>query len=83
MCVRHYSVTFELLKRIAEELDVSIGDITSNEPIIIQNHASNHGAQGRIENFYADQKELYEKLLAAKDMEIQRLQKTLDEIMNK
>ena len=56
--------TQEQLETIAQELGVTIADITSNEPIVIMNQASNQGTQGigHIENFYADQKELYEKM---------------------
>ncbi|NNV53883.1 helix-turn-helix domain-containing protein [Limnovirga soli] len=65
------------LEKIAKELGVTIADITSNEPIVILNNASNHGAQGHIENFYADQKELYEKLVASKDDEIKSLKEMI------
>ncbi len=74
-------LTVDMLKNIAEVLGISISDITNNEPIIIQNNASNHGAQGKIENFYADQKEVYEKLIAAKDEEIKRLTKQNEELI--
>jgi transcriptional regulator with XRE-family HTH domain len=77
-----HKLTIELLKSIAEALDITIGDITSNEPIIIQNNSSNQGAQGRIENFYATQKEVYEKLIVAKDVEIARLSKQVEDLMN-
>ncbi len=63
----------ETVERIAEILDVSTNDLLSNDPIIINNQAPNHGAQGRIENFYSEQKELYEKLLDSKNKEIERL----------
>lgn len=66
-------ITQEQLEKIAQELGVTIADITSNEPIMILNNASNHGAQGHIEHFYVDQKELYEKLIASKDGEIGNL----------
>lgn len=65
--------TQDILEKVAGELGVTIADITSNEPIVILNHASNQGAQGHIENFYADQKELYEKLINSKDNEIETL----------
>lgn len=73
----------EILKKIAEILGVTIADITSNEPIIIQNQASNNGTQGigYIENFYPEQKELYEKFLDAKDKEIERLSKQVESLM--
>lgn len=76
-----HKLTVEMLKKIAEVLEISMGDITSNEPIIIQNNASNHGAQGRIEHFYADQKELYEKILQGKDAEISSQKKIIDSLL--
>lgn len=75
------NLTATLLERLAEILGVSVPDITSNEPLIIQNNASNYGAQGRIENFYADQKELYQKMLEGKDKEIDRLSKQVESLM--
>ena len=66
-------LTATALEKIASLLGVSVADITSNEPLIIQNNASNYGAQGKIENFYADQKDLFEKLIASKDDEIKNL----------
>ena len=78
-----HKLTVDVLKRIAEVLDVSIGDIVSNEPIIIQNNASNQGTQiARNENFYADQKELYEKIITAKDAEIARMQNIIDQLLD-
>ncbi len=79
-----HKLTVDVLKRIAEVLDVSIGDIVSNEPIIIQNNASNQGTQiARNENFYADQKELYEKIITAKNEEIARMQIIIDGLLKK
>lgn len=74
-------LTAPVLERLAQVLGVSVADITSNEPLIIQNNASNYGAQGRIENFFADQKELYQKMLDAKDREIERLTKQVDSLL--
>jgi transcriptional regulator with XRE-family HTH domain len=71
----------DVLEKIAGVLGISVSDITNNEPIIINNHASNQGAQGRIDNFYADQKELYTKLIDAKDREIERLTKQVEMLM--
>lgn len=79
-----HTLTVDILKRIAEVLDVTIGDIVSNEPIIIQNNASNQGTQiARNENFYSAQKELYEKLITAKDAEIIRMQKIIDDLLKR
>jgi transcriptional regulator with XRE-family HTH domain len=74
-------LTAPTLEKLAQVLGVSVADITSNEPLIIQNNASNYGAQGRIENFYADQKEWYQKMLDAKDKEIDRLTKQVESLM--
>lgn len=75
-------LTVEMLKKIAEVLEVSIGDIVSNEPIIIQNNAANQATQiAKNENFYAEQKEVYEKYLASKDAEISRLTKQVEDLM--
>jgi transcriptional regulator with XRE-family HTH domain len=75
-------LTTDMLEGIAKALGVTIADISSNEPVIIQNNASNQGTQiGHNENFYADQKELYEKLIAAKDKEIERLTKQVEDLM--
>ncbi len=75
-------LTADILEEIAKALGVTIADITSNEPVIIQNNASNQGTQiGHNENFFADQKELYEKMIAGKDKEIERLSKQVEALM--
>lgn len=77
-----HKLTVDILKQVAEVLGISIADITSNEPIIIQNNASNQGTQiARNENFYSDQKELYTKMLSGKDAEIVRLVKQVEDLM--
>lgn len=77
-------IDIDTLKKIAEVLGVTVADITSNEPIIIQNQASNQGTQGigHIEHFYTDQKDLYQQLLDTKDKEIERLTKQNEKLMN-
>ena len=74
---------FEILEKIAGVLGVSVTDITSNTPIIINNQSSNTGTQGigHIENFFEGQRELYQKMLDAKDKEIDRLTKQLESLM--
>lgn len=74
--------TPEQLDKIARELGVTIADITSNEPIVILNQASNQGTQGigHIEHFYADQKELYQKLISSKDDEINDLKEVIQSL---
>ncbi|MGV8131405.1 MAG: helix-turn-helix domain-containing protein [Candidatus Pacearchaeota archaeon] len=69
-----HNASVEELKKIAEALDVSLGDLISSEPLVINNHASNHGAQGKIEHFYGDNKETYEKLLTTMNQQIEQMQ---------
>lgn len=75
------NLPIEILEKIAIVLGVSVNDITSSEPIIINNQSSNQGAQGKIEHFYADQKDLYQKMFDAKDKEIERLTKQIESMM--
>lgn len=75
-----------VLEKIAAELGVSPIDIMSAEPIIMNFYGANHGAQGNfqhIEQQILTQKELYEKIIASKDEEIMRLQKTIDALIAK
>ena len=62
-------ISVDVLSKIAEVLGISIVDLQSQMPIIIQNHQSNLGTQGNGNtiNFYESQKELMDKLLASKD----------------
>ena len=62
-------ISDDVLSKIAEVLGISIVDLQSQMPIIIQNHQSNLGTQGNGNtiNFYESQKELMDKLLASKD----------------
>jgi transcriptional regulator with XRE-family HTH domain len=71
----------DMLERIAEILEVSAEDLSSNEPLIIQNNSSTIGAQGKFENYYAEQKEVYEKLIETQRQEIQRLSKQVEQLM--
>lgn len=71
----------DILNRIAEVLEVSQEDLTSNEPLIIQNNSSTIGAQGRFENYHAEQKEVYEKLIETQKQEILRLSKQNEQLM--
>ena len=76
----------DILEKIAEILEVSIADLLSEEPVVVNFYGVNHGSQGNfntIENIYAGQKELYEKIIAGKDEEIARMQKTIDALLSK
>jgi transcriptional regulator with XRE-family HTH domain len=76
----------DILEKIADVLEVSITDLLSEEPIVLNFNGVNHGAQGKfdlIEHFHSGQKELYEKIIASKDEEIARMQKTIDALLGK
>jgi transcriptional regulator with XRE-family HTH domain len=73
----------EMMSKIADVLEVSPLDIITNQPAII-NFQPNQGTQqsfGYIENYINSQKEVYEKMLAAKDEEIGRMQKIIDSLL--
>lgn len=74
-------LTAEMLEKISKELGVTPIDILSHQPTVV-NMASNHGTQGigHIEHFYADQKELVEKMLASKDKEIAQLTSIIESL---
>jgi transcriptional regulator with XRE-family HTH domain len=79
-------MTTEMLEKIAAILEVSINDILSEEPIVLNFYGINHGAQGKfdlIEHFHAGQKELYEKMLSNKDEEINRLNNIIENLLSK
>jgi transcriptional regulator with XRE-family HTH domain len=74
-----------MLVKIAEVLGVSTTDILSSQPAIV-NFQSNKGTQqsfGYVENVISGQKELYEKMLAAKDEEIIRLNGIIEKLLAK
>jgi transcriptional regulator with XRE-family HTH domain len=74
-----------MLVKVAEVLGVSPMDILSSQPAII-NLQSNKGTQqsfGYVETVISGQKELYEKMLAAKDEEIARLNTLIDKLLPK
>ena len=75
----------DMLERIAGLFDVSPLDIISSQPAIV-NFQSNKGTQqsfGYVENVISGQKELYEKMLQAKDEEIIRLEKLVHQLLEK
>ncbi len=73
---------FETLEKIATVLGVSITDLTSNTPIIINNHAANEGTQGigHVENLITGQKELFERIIASKEDEIRTLKEVIESL---
>jgi transcriptional regulator with XRE-family HTH domain len=78
-------VTHEELESIAQILEVSVSDLTSQEPIIFNNVASNKGSQTQnvidhIEHFYTDQKDMLEKIITSKDDEIKNLKEVIQSL---
>lgn len=72
-----------MLVKIAEALGVNPMDIISSQPAIV-NFESNKGTQqsiGYAENVISGQKELYEKMLEAKDAEIARLNDIIEKLL--
>ena len=73
---------FETLQKIATVLGVSITDLTSNTPIIINNQSANQGTQGigHVENLITGQKELFERIIASKDEELNILKEVISSL---
>lgn len=71
-------LTADMLGKIAEVLEVSPMDIMSNMPAIV-NLQPNQGTQGigHIEHFHTFQKDVVDKLIAAKDAEIAGLKEII------
>jgi len=71
----------ETLEKLAKILNVTLADILSPEPIIVNFHDASNAAKSsfqHIEQQILNQKELYEKIIASKDEEIAQLKKTID-----
>ena len=74
-----------MLAKIADVLEVSPMDIMTQQPAII-NFQPNQGTQqafGHVDTFVSTQKELFEKLLEAKDAEIKRMQEVIESLLKK
>lgn len=72
----------DILKKIASELGVTVADLKSQTPALI-NFASNNGTQiSYNENYYADQKDLYEKHIISLKEQIES-QKEQIQLLNK
>lgn len=71
-------MTVDILKKIAQILEVSPVDLVSNQPAIINFESTIHG-QGiaHIDNFFSFQREFLEKMIASKDAQIAEQQKTI------
>jgi len=75
-------LSVERLFQIAEILKESVSNLLdANESVFHQtnhDHASGAQYQQKIENFYQENKDVYERLLASKDEQIELLVKLLD-----
>lgn len=76
-------LTTEMLQKIADVLQVSPMDIMNQQPAII-NLQSNQGTQhaiGYIETFISSQKDVFDKLIVAKDAEIENLKNIINQLL--
>jgi len=72
-------LTVERLFRISELLDVPVSELleVENEVFNQTNSENATGYQQKIEHFYQENRDVYEKLIAAKDEQIDLLKKML------
>ena len=68
---------FENLLKIFEITPEKFFEDIGNDTVI-NNHQCPYGGNGNVEHLYADSKEVYEKLLAAKDEQITLLMRLLE-----
>ena len=73
-------LTVERLFRISDILKMPLPDLLeiSNGVFNQNNHESTTGYQQKVENFYNENKEVYEKLLQSKDEQIALLKKRIE-----
>ncbi len=77
-------VTVDRLYNIAKILDKSVIDFFDSEKMVIQNQTNNEGAYGNgyVQNLHIENKEIYEKLLEAKEQQINLLAKVIDNYLS-
>lgn len=74
----------EMLEKIASELGVSVADIISSEPAVV-NFAPNQGTQAGIQNiehFHSIHMDLIDKMAAAKEAEIEKLANVFQQVIS-
>ena len=76
-------LTIDRLQKIAEILEVQIGELLESEPLSFHQEIHNNSsvtaiAQQKVENLYQENREVYEKLIATKDEQIALLKKLLE-----
>jgi len=74
-------LTVERLFKIAEIFDISLLELQEIEKELFHqvNNENSTGYQQKIEHFYQENKEVYEKLLQSKDAQIALLKQMLEE----
>jgi transcriptional regulator with XRE-family HTH domain len=71
-------LTIDRLQQIAEILEIDLANLINAKNQNIFNLYNNQYANGYIENQHIEMKEVYEKLIAAKDEQIEFLKSLLD-----
>jgi len=76
-------LTVERLQKIAEILDVKLGELLEFEPQSFHQEIHNNESvtaisHQKVENLYQENREVYEKLIAAKDEQISLLKNLLE-----
>lgn len=76
-------LNIEIIDKIAKVLGVSVADIISETPLIIQTNTSTYGTGGigNIETYIDNNKEIYEKLIASQKEEILRLSNQIEQLL--
>jgi len=79
-------LTVERLFKITEILEESISNLIGTDENVFNqtnndNATGNHQYQQKIENFFQENKEVYEKLIASKDEQIRFLKHILEKLL--
>ena len=76
-------LTVERLFKIASILDVSLSELLSLDKDVLHqhNHDNENVYQQKIDNFYQDSKDIYEKLIVSKDEQIDLLKNLLNKYL--
>ena len=80
---RETKLTVERLQKIAEILDVKLGELLELEPQSFHQEIHNNNSvtaisHQKVETLYQENKEVYEKLIASKDEQIALLKQMLE-----
>ncbi len=70
-------ITIDRLQKIAKILEMDVSNLINSKNNNIFNLYNNQNANGHVENLKIESKELYEKILAAKDQLIQKLEQEI------